>query len=173
ARRRAGRRRRRRGVDRRAVHRPAHLAPAVAPDLAVPRQQGRLRRRRRRPGAARRTRRAGAARRGRRIPDRAAGPGAVGGGWRGLREGTALLVRRAAAVGSLLAPIAPPPEARPYPAPLPLARLKAPADLRAVVAALGAGPVGRAWMAEEVVLFRSKPGRGGSEYTAPARLPLS
>jgi len=93
--------------------------------------------------------------------------------WLGVREGNALLVQLAAAVGSLLAPIGHPPEARPYHAHLTLARLKAPADLRAVVAALGAGPVGRAWMAEEVVLFRSKPGRGGSEYTARARIPLS
>jgi 2'-5' RNA ligase len=89
-----------------------------------------------------------------------------------VREGDALLAQLAAAVGALLAPVGYPPEARPFHTHLTLARLKAPADLRPVVAALGAGPVGRAWTAEEVVLFRSKPGRGGSEYTARARIPL-
>jgi 2'-5' RNA ligase len=63
-------------------------------------------------------------------------------------------------------------EARPYHAHLTLARLKAPADLRPVVAALGSGPLGRAWTAEEVVLFQSRTGRGGAEYTARARFPL-
>jgi 2'-5' RNA ligase len=92
--------------------------------------------------------------------------------WLGMREGDALLAQLAAAVGALLAPVGYAPEARPFHAHLTLARLKAPADLRPVVAALGAGPVGRAWPAEEVVLFRSKPGRGGSEYTARARIPL-
>ncbi len=92
--------------------------------------------------------------------------------WLGVSEGDALLVQLAAAVGALLEPVGYPPEARPYHAHLTLARLKAPADLRPVVAALGSGPVGRAWTAEEVVLFRSKPGRGGSEYTPKARFPL-
>jgi hypothetical protein len=32
--------------------------------------------------------------------------------------------------------------------------------------------VGRAWTAEEVVLFQSKTGRGGAEYTARGRFPL-
>jgi 2'-5' RNA ligase len=91
--------------------------------------------------------------------------------WLGVCQGNPLLVQVAAAVGALLAPIGHPPEARPYHAHLTLARLKAPADLRPVVAALP-GPVGRSWTAEEVVLFRSKPGRGGSEYTARARIPL-
>jgi 2'-5' RNA ligase len=92
--------------------------------------------------------------------------------WLGMREGDALLAQLAAAVGALLAPVGYAPEARPFHAHLTLARLKAPADLRPVIAALGAGPVGRAWRADEVVLFRSKPGRGGSEYTARARIPL-
>jgi 2'-5' RNA ligase len=92
--------------------------------------------------------------------------------WLGMREGDALLAQLASAVGALLAPVGYAPEARPFHAHLTLARLKAPADLRPVVAALGAGPVGRAWRADEVVLFRSKPGRGGSEYTARARIPL-
>jgi 2'-5' RNA ligase len=92
--------------------------------------------------------------------------------WLGVREGESLLVQLAAAVGALLAPVGYPPEERPYHAHLTLARLKAPTDLRPVVAALGSGPVGRAWTADEVVLFRSKPARGGSEYTAWARFPL-
>ena len=92
--------------------------------------------------------------------------------WLGVAEGHALLVQLAAAVGALLAPVGYPPEARPYHAHLTLARLKAASDLRPVVAGLGSGPVGRAWAAEEVVLFQSKTGRGGAEYTARARFPL-
>jgi RNA 2',3'-cyclic 3'-phosphodiesterase len=92
--------------------------------------------------------------------------------WLGVSQGDALLVQLAAAVGALLEPLGYPPETRPYHAHLTLARLKAPADLRPVVAALGSGPVGRAWTAEEVVLFQSKTGRGGAEYTARGRFPL-
>ena len=92
--------------------------------------------------------------------------------WLGVDEGHALLVQLAASIGALLAPVGHPPEARPYHAHLTLARLKAPADLRPVVAQLGSGPVGRPWAAEEVVLFQSKTGRGGAEYTPRARFPL-
>jgi RNA 2',3'-cyclic 3'-phosphodiesterase len=92
--------------------------------------------------------------------------------WLGVSQGDALLVQLAAAVGALLEPVGFPAEARPYHAHLTLARLKAPADLRPVVAALGSGPVGRAWTAEEVVLFQSRTGRGGAEYTARGRFPL-
>jgi 2'-5' RNA ligase len=92
--------------------------------------------------------------------------------WLGVSQGAELLVQLAAAVGALLEPVGYAPEARPYHAHLTLARLKAPADLRPVVAGLGSGPVGRAWTAEEVVLFQSKTGRGGVEYTPRARFPL-
>ena len=92
--------------------------------------------------------------------------------WLGVNQGAELLVQLVAAVGALLEPVGYPPEARPYHAHLTLARLKAPADLRPVVAALGSGPVGRAWMAEEVVLFQSKTGGGGAVYTPRARFPL-
>jgi RNA 2',3'-cyclic 3'-phosphodiesterase len=92
--------------------------------------------------------------------------------WLGVSEGDALLVQLAAAVGALLEPVGYPPEARPYHAHLTLARLKAPVDLRPVVAALGPGPVGRPWKAGEVVLFQSKTGRGGAEYIPRARFPL-
>jgi RNA 2',3'-cyclic 3'-phosphodiesterase len=92
--------------------------------------------------------------------------------WVGVSEGDALLSQLAASVGALLGPIGYPPEERPYHAHLTLARLKAPTDLRPAVAALGPGPVGRPWTVEEVVLFQSKTGRTGAEYTARARLPL-
>lgn len=92
--------------------------------------------------------------------------------WLGVVEGHALLVQLAAAVGALLAPVGYPPEARPYHAHLTVARLKAPSDLRPVVAGLGSGPVGRVWAAEEVVLFQSKTGSGGAQYTPRARFPL-
>src|SRR4051794_41767265 len=59
----------------------------MAPDAPVPRQPGRLRRRRRCTRAAGGTRVGSAARDGRRVPHRAAGPGGVGrGGPRG-RDG--------------------------------------------------------------------------------------
>jgi len=92
--------------------------------------------------------------------------------WMGVSEGDALLSQLAASVGALLAPIGYPPEDRPYHGHLTLARLKAPTDLRPAVAALGPGPVGRPWTVEEVVLFQSKTGRTGAEYTARARFPL-
>jgi 2'-5' RNA ligase len=92
--------------------------------------------------------------------------------WVGVCEGDALLAQLAASAGALLAPVGYPPEDRRYHAHLTLARLKAPADLRPVVAALGPGPVGRPWTVEEVVLFQSKTGRSGADYTARARIPL-
>jgi 2'-5' RNA ligase len=92
--------------------------------------------------------------------------------WLGVSEGDALLAQLAASVGALLAPVGYPPEDRAYHADVTLARLKAPADLRPVVAAIGPGPVGRPWTVEEVVLFQSKTKRAGSEYTPRARIPL-
>jgi 2'-5' RNA ligase len=92
--------------------------------------------------------------------------------WLGVSEGDALLAQLAAAVGALLEPVGYPPEKRPYHAHLTLARLKAPADLRPVLAALGPGPVGRAFPVNEVVLFQSTVRRTGAEYTARARFPL-
>lgn len=92
--------------------------------------------------------------------------------WLGTCEGDAWLAQLAASVGALLAPVGYPPEDRPYHAHLTLARLKAPADLRAVVAALGPGPVGRSWTADEVMLFESRTDRAGAEYTVRARFPL-
>jgi 2'-5' RNA ligase len=93
--------------------------------------------------------------------------------WLGVSEGDALLSQLAAAVGELLEPVGYPPEERPYHAHLTLARLKAPADLRPVVADLGSGPVARPWTVDEVVLFQSKTRRTGAEYVARARFPLS
>jgi RNA 2',3'-cyclic 3'-phosphodiesterase len=92
--------------------------------------------------------------------------------WLGVSEGDALLAQLAASVGALLAPVGYPPEGRAYHAHLTLARLKAPADLRPVVAALGPGPVGHPWTVEEIVLYQSKTKRTGSEYTPRARIPL-
>jgi 2'-5' RNA ligase len=92
--------------------------------------------------------------------------------WLGVCEGDAWLAQLAASVGALLAPVGYSPEDRPYHAHLTLARLKAPTDVRPVVAAIGPGPVGQAWTAEEVVLFQSKTRRSGAEYTARARFRL-
>jgi 2'-5' RNA ligase len=93
--------------------------------------------------------------------------------WLGVNEGDALLSQLAAAVGALLEPVGSPPEERQYHAHLTLARLKAPADLRPVVAELGSAAVGRPWTADEVVLFQSKTRSTGAEYIARARFPLS
>jgi RNA 2',3'-cyclic 3'-phosphodiesterase len=93
--------------------------------------------------------------------------------WLGTCEGDAWLAQLAASVGALLTPVGYPPEDRPYHAHLTLARLKRPTDLRPVVAALGPGPVGQAWTADEVVLFQSKTGRRGAEYTVRGRFPLA
>jgi len=92
--------------------------------------------------------------------------------WLGVSEGQALLAQLAAAVGALLEPVGYPPEARPFHAHLTLARLKSPVDLRAVVADLGPGPVGRAFPAAELVLFQSQVRRSGAEYTPRAHFPL-
>ena len=53
-----------------------------------------------------------------------------------------------------------------------LARCKSPTDLRAAVAAVGAGPVGPAWMVDEVVLFESRTRREGAEYVERATFRL-
>jgi RNA 2',3'-cyclic 3'-phosphodiesterase len=68
----------------------------------------------------------------------------------------------------LLGPLGYPPEERPYHPHVTLARCKAPTDLRTAVAALGAEPVGPAWMVDEVVLFESRTRREGAEYVERA-----
>jgi len=55
---------------------------------------------------------------------------------------------------------------------LTLARVKARADLRPVVEAIGARPVGPAWRVREVVLFESDTRPEGARYTAVSRIPL-
>src|SRR5262245_16893474 len=92
--------------------------------------------------------------------------------WLGLRDGRELLQQLAAAVGVLLAPLGHEPEARAFHPHLTLARCKAPADLRPIVAALGSDPVGPAWTASEVVVFESRLRRDGAQYLPRARIPL-
>lgn len=93
--------------------------------------------------------------------------------WLGLAEGAELIGRLATAVGSLLAPVGYEPDSRPFHAHLTLARLKAPGDLREVVAALDGMAIGPTWAVNEVVLFQSHTRRTGAEYEQVARIPLA
>ncbi len=93
--------------------------------------------------------------------------------WLGLAEGTELVGRLASAVGTLLTPVGYEPDTRPFHAHLTLARLKAPSDLRVVVAALDAMAIGPAWPVDEVVLFQSHTRRTGAEYEELARTSLA
>jgi RNA 2',3'-cyclic 3'-phosphodiesterase len=92
--------------------------------------------------------------------------------WIGLAAGAEYLGQLAAAVGVLLRPLGFEPESRPFHAHLTLARLKAPTDLRSVVGALGASPVGEAFPVADVILFQSRTRRTGAEYEERARIPL-
>jgi 2'-5' RNA ligase len=84
--------------------------------------------------------------------------------WIGCLEGQEFLGALAGAVGARLAPLGHEPEARAYHPHLTLARLRAPADARATVAALGPAPVGEAWAVCEVVVFESLLRRSGARY---------
>jgi 2'-5' RNA ligase len=88
-------------------------------------------------------------------------------------EGDGLLTGLAAAVGSLLAPVGPEPEARPFHAHLTLARLGRPADVQGAIDALGAGPVGERWRVGEIVLYESVTRREGAGYREHASFPLA
>lgn len=92
--------------------------------------------------------------------------------WFGLTEGASYLAQLVAAVRSLLAPLGHEAEAREHHAHVTLARFGAPFDARPLVTTLGAGAVGEAWTATEVVLFRSRTRRTGAEYEERARIAL-
>jgi 2'-5' RNA ligase len=94
--------------------------------------------------------------------------------WTGVVHGGAFLAQLAAAVGALLAPLGHEPETRAYHPHVTLARWKAPADLRPVVAALAAGAgagdrgnaLGDPWRVAEVVLYESVLRPAGAQYVA-------
>jgi 2'-5' RNA ligase len=93
--------------------------------------------------------------------------------WLGLADGVELVSRLAGAVGALLTPVGYEPDTRPFHAHLTLARLKAPSDLRAVVAAVDGMTIGPTWPVDAVVLFQSHTRRTGAEYEQVARIPLA
>jgi 2'-5' RNA ligase len=93
--------------------------------------------------------------------------------WLGLAEGNALFTELAAAVDAALDPHRPASEPRPrFHAHLTVARCKTPTNLRAVIDAVGAEPVGRSWSMEEMVLIQSRLGSGPASYEEQARFPL-
>ena len=94
--------------------------------------------------------------------------------WIGLTDGAELLGALNAEVEAGYDPHRPaderPPRVHPH---LTIARLRDPIDLRPTIRAIGAEPVGRAWDVDELVLMRSRLGRGPAVYEEEARIPLS
>jgi RNA 2',3'-cyclic 3'-phosphodiesterase len=93
--------------------------------------------------------------------------------WLGVVEGADLLAGLAAAVGMLVAPLGHVPEAGPYHPHLTLARLRAPVDVRPVVARFDPGPVGDPWTVDSVILFRSHTRSTGAIYEEHTRIALA
>jgi 2'-5' RNA ligase len=91
--------------------------------------------------------------------------------WLGVAEGAPWLVQAAVSVGALLQPLGHDPDPRPFHGHLTLARLRAPCDLRSVVAAVDA-TAGPPWRVEEIVLFESVAGPRGAQHRPHARFPL-
>jgi 2'-5' RNA ligase len=90
--------------------------------------------------------------------------------WLGVAAGAEWLAQAAAAVGALVRPLGHEPERRPYHGHLTLARLRAPGDVREVVATpCEPGPP---FVAGEIVLFESVLRRTGAQYRAHARFAL-
>jgi 2'-5' RNA ligase len=92
--------------------------------------------------------------------------------WLGTVEGGEAVVALAGAVAAALAPLGYEAEARGFHPHLTLARLRAPGDVTAAVAALGDSAVGEARV-EEFVLYGSRLSSRGPTYTALGRVPLS
>lgn len=84
--------------------------------------------------------------------------------WLGIVGGMEGMTELARAVNLALAPLGFEPEDREYHAHLTLARLRNPGDVAPAVEALGDDPVGSAFLASEVVLYRSRVVRSGARY---------
>jgi 2'-5' RNA ligase len=93
--------------------------------------------------------------------------------WIGATEGGAAMTSLAGAVAGALGPLGYAGEERRFSPHLTVARLRVPADVATVVAALGPAPVGPAWTVEEITLYESRLSPKGASYSALARLPLS
>lgn len=92
--------------------------------------------------------------------------------WVGLAAGAEPMAGLARAVHRALRPLGYEPEARAFHPHLTLARLAVPGDVQPALEALGDGPVGPAFVVDEVVLFESHLRRTGAVYEARARVPL-
>lgn len=92
--------------------------------------------------------------------------------WIGAAEGHPEMVRLAAAGATALRPVGHEAERRPFRSHLTLARLKVPADVGPVLAAIGPGPVGPAFTVVELVLYESRLSPQGSRYRLLERFPL-
>jgi 2'-5' RNA ligase len=93
--------------------------------------------------------------------------------WIGTTEGGEAMTALAGAVTGSLVPLGYPGEERHFSPHLTVARLRVPANVAAVVAALGTEPVGPAWTVSEITLYQSRLSPKGASYSALARLPLS
>ncbi|MGH9001355.1 MAG: RNA 2',3'-cyclic phosphodiesterase [Acidimicrobiia bacterium] len=93
--------------------------------------------------------------------------------WVGSSDGATDMAGLAGAVAAALVPLGYAGEERRFRGHVTVGRLRAPADVRPVVAALGEGRMGRAWTVEEVVLYESRLSPAGSTYTVLERVALS
>jgi RNA 2',3'-cyclic 3'-phosphodiesterase len=92
--------------------------------------------------------------------------------WIGAAEGGEEMTSLAAAVTGALGPAGYEAEGRRFSPHLTVARLRVPADVATVVAAMGPDPVGPTWTVDEVTVYQSRLSPKGSSYSALARLPL-
>jgi RNA 2',3'-cyclic 3'-phosphodiesterase len=93
--------------------------------------------------------------------------------WIGAVEGASEVGGLAGAVAAALAPLGYEADRGVYRCHLTVARMREPGNVSAVVAALGDGPVGPAFVVSELVLYESRLSPKGSTYTALARVPLA
>lgn len=92
--------------------------------------------------------------------------------WIGLVEGADVIARLARGVVQRLAPLGYEADERPFRPHLTIARCARPADLRAPVASIGAGPIGEAWDVDALVVYESELLPQGSRYIERAVVPL-
>ena len=92
--------------------------------------------------------------------------------WIGAAAGGDEIVGLAAAVAQALGPLGYEPDRAEFHPHLTVARLKVPANVADVLAAIGPGPVGEEFIVSEVVLYQSHLSPKGPTYTALERLPL-
>jgi 2'-5' RNA ligase len=92
--------------------------------------------------------------------------------WVGVAEGADVIAQLARGVAERLAPLGYEPDERPFRPHLTIARCTKPADLRAPVAAIGAGPIGDAWEVDALVVYESQLRPVGARYIERAVVPL-